>query len=544
MSTANKSGVDLPGPDSPRSYGRHESGPADLDLSRLAVDRDAGNRPGAKGRDRRRKWITRYVLPGAILIGFVGLLLAAAGNAFTPKLSVHVVPVMVKRTTMQRSGEPLFQAAGWIEPRPTSTKVPALVSGIVENLLVVEGQLVKKGDSIARLISIDAKIVVKQAQAALDEADAELRRMEALQRAAQTRFEKPVHLKFQLADAKSQLAKTEREIANLPYQIESAQAQVKYAEKSVLGKRKAGDAIPAVVLQQAESDLASAQAKLRELQKREPSLQREMTALQDKVTATHMQLDLLVEETRQLDEAKAMVLSANASRAAAVLLLEKAELNLERTTVKAPIDGRILNLVASPGAHVSGLESHSGSQSNAVVEMYDPKKLQVRADVRLEDVPLVQPGQRVDIETASSATTIQGRVLQPNSTANIQKNTLEVKVELLDPPDSIRPEMLVTATFKAPDGNQEIEGNQQLLERIFIPRQIVQSDASGSFVWIVDSNSRARKVVVELGKTSSGTLVEVVSGLNVTDKLIANKMEELDDGSMVKVTGEEELIGR
>ncbi len=96
------------------------------------------------------------------------------------------------------------------------------------------------------------------------------------------------------------------------------------------------------------------------------------------------------------------------------------------------MQGRILKVVASPGSRVMGLETTAGQSSSTVVEMYDPQKLQVRVDVRLEDVPMVIPGQQVNIETASSADVIHGQVLQITSSANIQKNTLRSRLSCLN----------------------------------------------------------------------------------------------------------------
>ena len=306
---------------------------APLDLSRLALDRSAPNAGDAKWKKRNRKWLVRYVIPLGILAGFAILMMVAAGNSLWSKPAVEVVPVIVKRATVQQSGIPLFQAAGWIEPRPTSINVPALTPGVIEELLVVEGQAVKKGESIARLISIDAEITVKQAQVALSTTEGELQRALAEQRAAELRLKKPVHLQVELADAQSLLAKAETEMASLPFQLETARASLEFAEQSVTGKRAAGSAIPAVVLQRAESEYAAADAKLRELQKREPRLKNEIAAIQGKVTAIQLQLELLIEETRQRDEAKARVQSATALRDAAGLHLEKAELALARNTI-------------------------------------------------------------------------------------------------------------------------------------------------------------------------------------------------------------------
>ena len=235
-----------------------------------------------------------------------------------------------------------------------------------------------------------------------------------------------------------------------------------------------------------------AAANLQELQQRKPNLEREVSALEEVVHALERQLELLVEETRQLQEAEAKVQSAEAYRDEAKLQVRQAELASERNTVRAPMDGRILRLVASPGSRVMGLETTAGQSSSTVVEMYDPQRLQVRVDVRLEDVPMVTPGQPVEIETASSTEVIHGQVLQITSSANIQKNTLEVKVELLDPPSSVSPEMLVTAAFLAP--KKTLRPIQSTRDGAHVRSELIRAgDGFTTFSWIVDENSTARK---------------------------------------------------
>ena len=168
--------------------------------------------------------------------------------------------------------------------------------------------------------------------------------------------------------------------------------------------------------------------------------------------------------------------------------------------------------------------------------------LQVRADVRLEYVPLVQSGQPVEIETASSKETLYGVVLNATSSANIQKNTLEVKVAITDPPPTIRPEMLVTTTFIAPPTENSGEESEES-ERLLVPRQLVEQGEAGSTVWIVDGDGLARKRGVGLGRAGTADLVEVVSGLNPTDKLISSGRESLQDGDRVTISGEDNSLG-
>lgn len=514
---------------------------APLDLSQLALDRSPQAGTGSI-KPPRKRWVTRYLLPIGILAGFLGLLGAAAGRRLLPQQSVSVVPVIVKRSEVQQAGTTLFQSPGWIEPRPTAISVAALAPGIIEELLVVEGQQVEKGEPIARLISIDAMLNVQQANNTLAIREGELKRAQAELDAAKIRRDNPLHLAVQLADAQSSLAKARTELAKLPYMIDAAKANLDYARSSMERKQSARGAVAGNVIALAESEYLGATASLQELQQREPNLQREVDAFAEKVDVLQQQIQLLVEETRQVREAEAKVQSAEALRDEAKLQVRQTQLMLDRNVVRAPMHGRVMRLVASPGTRVTGLGSGAGHSSSTVVEMYDPARLQVRADVRLEDVPMVTRGQPVEIETASSSGVIRGRVLQPTSSANIQKNTLEVKVELIDPPPSVSPEMLVTATFLAPVVENTINVTTET-ERLFVPEQLVQAGDSGAFVWVVDADLRAQRRVVEVGGASGGGLVEIKSGLNVTDKLIANGIDGVSENGLVNVTGDDQTIG-
>ncbi|WP_182865371.1 efflux RND transporter periplasmic adaptor subunit [Stieleria mannarensis] len=512
-----------------------------LDLSQLALDRSP-REDATPTQPRRKRWLTRYVLPIGILCGFIALLVAATGRQLLPRPSVTVVPVVVKRAEVQQAGTTLFQAPGWIEPRPTAISVAALAPGVIEELLVVAGQYVQKEEAIAKLISIDAELDVQRAKNQLAIREGELKRAIAERDAARIRLENPVHLQVQLADAQSMLAKAQTELAKLPFLIQAAQANVDYARSSMEGKRSAKGAISGRIIDRAESDYAVSVANLKELRERRPNLQRESDALGEKATALKRQLELLVEETRQLEEAEAKVQSAEALRGEAELQVRQAELTLRRTVIRAPMDGRVLRLVAAPGSRVMGLDSNAGHRSSTVIEMYDPERLQVRADVRLEDVPMVTRGQPVQIETASSADVIEGRVLQTTSSANIQKNTLEVKVELIQPPPTVSPEMLVTATFLAPAvANPSSESTET--QRLFVPRELVQSDQSGASVWVVDADEIAQRRSVDLGGSSGDGLVEITSGVKLTDKLIASDTAGLEHGSPVQVSGDDQTLG-
>ncbi|MEO1529017.1 MAG: HlyD family efflux transporter periplasmic adaptor subunit [Planctomycetota bacterium] len=520
-----------------------------LDLRRLALDRPTSD--ARVDTSQRRRLLTRYVIPIALLLGFVAMLGLAAGQHFVPARSVTVCPVIVKRGVVQQSGTPLFQAAGWIEPRPTAITVAALAAGVVEELVVVEGQDVQQGELIARLISVDAEISVELARSTLLKSEGEMKRAEAELRVAKSRRDNPLHLRLPLAEARGMLAKAKTESEKLPFLIEAMQAELEVNRQSYEGKLRAGDAVPGVTVRKAEGDLSATRAALSELNTRGPNLRREIDALEEKVRVLEEQSNLQIDDHGRVSEAEANVQAATALRDQAALNLRRAELDLERTKVCAPMDGRILRLVATPGTRVMGLEHFAGQSSSTVVEMYDPTRLQVRADVRLENVPLVFPGASVEIKTASSEQTLMAKVLQPTSTANIQKNTLEVKVELIDPPPAVRPDMLVTATFLAPESGSDAE--QSDTTRILIPEQLVLRDAgsreessptrSNATIWIVAPNRRAALQSIQLGTLQSGGLIEVKDGLQVTDKLIVSGINELSEGDRILVRGDDTTMG-
>ncbi len=241
---------------------------ATLALSQLALDRSPQSETTSV-KPRRNKWMSRYVLPIGILLGFVALM-SAAGRRLLPATSVTVVPVIVKRAEIQQAGTTLFQSLGWIEPRPTAISVAALAPGVIEELLVVEGQRLEKGEAIARLISTDAELNLQQATNSLAIREGELIRARAELDAAKIRRENPLHLKVQLADAQSMLAKAKTELAKLPYLIDAAKANADYTESSMERKQSAKGAVSGNTIALAESDHAGATAFLQELRQRQP----------------------------------------------------------------------------------------------------------------------------------------------------------------------------------------------------------------------------------------------------------------------------------
>jgi RND family efflux transporter MFP subunit len=513
-----------------------------IDLRQLAVERtSAVARPLVK----RRAWLTKWGIPLAIGAGFVALMGWSAREWFLPAQEVTVAPVMLAKAEVQQAGTPLFQAAGWIEPRPTAVMASALVEGVVEELLVIEGQEVTVDQPVAKLIDAEAKLAAREADLALRLQKSELVVAQAGLEAAQATFDQPVELQAAHAEAEAELARLNTEIKNLPFLIKAAEARQTFGEQELTRKKAVADAVAARIVQQAQSEFDTATAALQELKERGPTLEVQHQAWQRKCDALHRRLTMKTDEARALAEAKAQVESSQARVEQAELAVESANLRVERMTIRAPITGRVLALHSRPGQRLMGMNAASERDASAVVSLYDPAQLQVRADVRLEDVPQVQMGQPVQIKTAASAQPLVGKVLAITSQADIGKNTLQVKVSIDEPPAVIKPDMISQVTFLAPEFPGQGTPAEDDPLRILVPRELVEKTEAGAVVWVIDPAANvARRRVVQLGQAGTSQLVEVTQGLSPLDKLIVAGREGISDGMRVRVTGEDRNLGK
>jgi RND family efflux transporter MFP subunit len=510
---------------------------AEVDIKQLAIVRGEVAAPKVQ---RRRHVLSRYFIPGVLLIGFLLLVAWASRDTLMPPKPVWVVPVLATQSGIQTEGTPLFQAAGWIEPRPTPVRVAALAPGVVDRLLVVEDQAVKAGQPVAELVKQDAQLAHDRAVANLKLREAELVEVEAGLRAAATRFEQPVHLQAALSDAEAALATVETELKNLPYATRRAEAQLEFAKADYEGKHSAGGAVAGRLVKEAESARDAAQAMLEELRNRVYSLATQQTALAERRDALRTQLKLLADERQAKEESEAKTQAASARVDQARVALAEAQLRLERMTIRAPIDGRVYQLVAFPGSTLAGgMGAVANSDGSTVVTLYRPDMLQVRADVRFVDIPKVALGQPVLINNPALPKPISGKVLFVSSEANIQKNTLEVKVGIDAQAEVLKPEMLVDVTYLAPKPVATV-AEESTTTCFYVPQQQILKDGADSYVWVADQSAGvARKTVVTAGNVGTGGLVEVIGDLNPASRIIARGHETLVDGARISVVNEE-----
>src|SRR5690606_19427044 len=138
-------------------------------------------------------------------------------------------------------------------------------------------------------------------------------------------------------------------------------------------------------------------------------------------------LELRTEEKRRLEHAR--------------IELAEAQLRAARLEIKSPIDGVAMRRWIVPGS-VGSMGSDNPEMAR-VAELYDPLHLHVRVDVPLADAAKISVGQQAQIVVeVLSDRTFSGTVTRITNLADIQKNTLEVKVALDNPAPELKPDML------------------------------------------------------------------------------------------------------
>ena len=99
-------------------------------------------------------------------------------------------------------------------------------------------------------------------------------------------------------------------------------------------------------------------------------------------------------------------------------------------------------------------------ESATIATLYRPDSLQARIDVPLEEAAQLEhrPTPCGFARSLLPDRSFRGRVTRIDGQADMQRNTLQAKVALLDPDDQLRPEMLCRAEFLAPTGAGERSG--------------------------------------------------------------------------------------
>jgi HlyD family secretion protein len=462
-----------------------------------------------------------FLLPLGLVLGFLVIFALLFGKRLLPAVEVQTTPVITlraaeeKQATSDKSSELptshlpeptsqsptptsslLFQASGWIEPDPYITIVPTLQNGVIDEVQVLEGDTVKKGSTLATLVADDAKLDLQQAERKIDTIGASI----------------AAHCSQNPALNAQLLARKERVSAE-----ESLLSELK-DNAARLSAVPVG-AVPVQEVTQAKHQVERQLAIIGEARAEITRIESEIMTLDyERITMGHTALEADTE-------------------------LQRAQLALDRTTIKAPMDGIVLRLHVAPGK--KRMLNMDDPLSATIVELYDPQKLQARIDVPLNEAAQLSVGQPVLLVTdLLPNTAFKGTVTRLVGEADLQRNTLQAKVQLHNPDQRLRPGMLMRAKFYAggkssakpsPGGSSGASGSSSRMSLYAPSKALLNTTETTAQAWVANDGHAERRDLT-LGSAMRDDHHHVLTGLRSGEQLILPPHDKLKEGTRIKTS--------
>lgn len=285
----------------------------------------------------------------------------------------------------------------------------------------------------------------------------------------------------------------------------------------------------AAAVAQAVADSLRAEASLRESEAVRDQFRRDLARARD-LLGRNLEAARTVEDlASQLEGAEARVAVQRAQVRAAEAAIAFARANFDNTFIRAPFDGTVLRKDAEVGEVVAPVATGGGLTRGAVVTMANLQTLEVEVDVNEAYIAQIRSQQATRIVLdAYPAAAFAGRVRQIVPTADRQRATVQVKVQITDRDPRILPEMGARVEFLDSAGVVS-----DAPARIFVAADAVRTDGAVTIVWVV-RDGRVSRTVIEAGPVSGGRR-EVRSGLSGGENVVVKPPAGLADGDRVNV---------
>ena len=359
----------------------------------------------------KRRW---WILLGAVVLGVMGVA-AWRGLPFPGQREDSVdVAVLPEITTVT--------ALGRLEPEGEIIQLTAPTSAQesrVQELLVTEGDVLEQGQVIAILDNRDLL------QAALQKAEQQVK-------IAQSQLAQ-VQAGAQTGDLQAQRAEIARLEADQAGNISTQRATIARLEAEVQNAQIEAERYESLFQQGAVSESEQDAKQLtyttaqRQLQEAQASLARIESAGQEQIIQARARLDSLA-EVRPVD-----VATAEAEVQSAIATVAEAKANLDKTYVRAPLNGQVLKIHTRSGETID---------SEGIATLGQTAQMFVIADVYQDDITKIEPGQPVTVTTPVLSTELQGtvqriglqveaqEVINEDPAANIDAKVVEVHIQL------------------------------------------------------------------------------------------------------------------
>jgi membrane fusion protein, multidrug efflux system len=392
-----------------------------------------GERPGASP-SRRSKTRMRW------LIGLLALVVVAAG-------------VMLYRYFAAWESTDDAQIDGYIYP------VSSRVSGYVTRVLVDENQYVQAGTVLVQLDPKDYDVALANAKATLANDQAS---------AAALRTNVPitsVNTSSQLSTAQADLENAKAGLVAAQRSFDAAQASLRQAEANDLKVQDdvnrykplaAKDEIPQQQYTQAVHSQEATAAAVEATRASAAAAEQAVTQARARIAQAEAGVQYAQTQPQQISVQRSRAQAAEAETERAAAVLQQAQLNLQYTTIVAPVSGIVGQRSVQPGQNVA-----LGQQMMTIVPL-DSQNIWVTANFKETQLKLMRPGQHVRISVDTYGRKYDGHVLNiagasgarysllppENATGNYVKVVQRIPVKIVfekgqDPEHLLRPGMSV-----------------------------------------------------------------------------------------------------
>jgi HlyD family secretion protein len=274
--------------------------------------------------------LVRYMTP-AIAVALLGLAVYHVSRTGKPAPEVRP-PITPATTPFERT----VAGAGMIEAQTENISIGSALPGVVTEVKVKVGQQVRTGDPLFTLDDRQLRAQLEARQAELQSAQAELARLKAMPRPEE----------IPIREAAVRQAEANLAMQQDMYRRARVLRERNAASESELIQRQQGVESAAAILEQAQADLA-----------------------------------LLKSGAWKED-----VAVAEAKVASAKALVDQMQVELDRLTVRALVDGEILQVNVRPGEFVGA------PPTQTLILMGNVRQLRVRVDIDEDDIPRFDPG--------------------------------------------------------------------------------------------------------------------------------------------------------
>lgn len=258
------------------------------------------------------------------------------------------------------------------------------------------------------------------------------------------------------------------------------------------------DRMLTITLQDNEAEIKRLEARLR-------FLKRERERLSKLAASGNVPARRLDEAVSQHDQTEQELAQARTER-------ERTLYNLERTHIRAPFAGRVVERLLEPGEY--------SAVGGVVARLVDTEHTEIRARVPVRAAAHLSDGAEVDVQDDQTSARARVRTVIPVGDAVTR--TVEIRVENPDSRWLIGQAVRVAVPADKPR------------EVVAIPRDALVLRAENVYVFKVNGEQKAERVAVRAG-AGRGAFVEISGPVADGDMVVVRGAETLRDGQEVEV---------